>query len=101
MTTCRARLARTLAESPSGFPDPGIRRCGQSVGLRTLYDRDGHVWHACGRAGHTSDVLAQMADAELAERVRHEVEREARPLAGFPEPHTAAGWAPIRPEMAR
>jgi hypothetical protein len=39
-------------------------------------------------------VEAQSRADELRERVRHDVEREARP------PITAADWQGIRPEMA-
>lgn len=93
MNTCAARLPLgakpALVPGPEGWPVPEVRRCGQSVGLVTVWDRDNHPWRYCPIAGHMSDVLAQIPMAE-ARHVFHEI----------PEPRTAAEWSAVRPEMA-
>lgn len=100
--TCQARIplgAKPFVRpGPFGFPESVVNHCNQSVGLVLLCDINGRDWHACTKAGHVGDVEAQIHDAELAERVRHEIEDELRPSG---EPHTAGEWAAIRPEMTR
>ena len=92
---CQARLHVRLIEGPGGWPEYEYGgACTQSVGVGRWWDALDIERAACSLPGHRADVVAQSAADELRERVRHDVEREARP------PITAADWQGIRPEMA-
>jgi len=94
MNRCEARLGPRMVNGPAGWPEYEYRGvCSQSVGVRSVWDGLNRERHYCPIAGHLADVLAQARDAELAERVRHDVEREARPLAST-GPSTARTTAP-------
>ena len=94
MTTCDAVLP--LGSKPrevvtdSGWLRYAVTRCTQSVGLVALHTLSGHEMHACLRAGHVDDVLAQIRVEELAERVREEQ-----------RPWDREELLAVRPEMRR
>ena len=96
--TCGARLplgAKPREEiTPSGWLRYVQDYCTQTVGLRRWTDLPGIERAACPRAGHLNDVATQANADEITERVRHDVEADAREM-------TPADWQPIRPEMAR
>ena len=57
---------------------------------RSAFSEAGHEYHACLRAGHVDDVLAQIRVEELAERVREEQ-----------RPWDREELLAVRPEMRR
>jgi hypothetical protein len=90
---CQARLRRRLA-SNTPWPEELSEPCGQVVGVSRWWDVLNIERAACSLPGHREDVEAQSRAAEIAERVRHEVERDARPICNdFRE------LQQIRPEM--
>ena len=94
--TCQARLAPRLTAGATGFPEVAYRgRCRQSVGVRSFWDGLNIERRYCALPGHKADVDSQATSAELAERVRHDLEGQP----GF-YPVTAADWQGVRPEMA-
>ena len=98
--TCQARLplgAKPREEvTPSGWLRYSQTYCGQVVGLRRWTDLTGRARAACPLFGHLGDVAMQANADEIAERVRHDVEADARPLCNdFRE------LVVVRPEMAR
>jgi hypothetical protein len=94
MSTCQARLP--IGERPRAViaENGGVmsiqRYCGQSVGVSDL----GWGWFACSKPGHRDDVLTQVRTIELAQRVRHEIEQDARAeaLAEVREDDRRAAW---------
>ncbi len=93
MTQCQARTHRNLGVSALGYPEIVDRRCTRAVGVTRWADLTGTPRAAC--PAHLHAVRAVARRAELAERVRHDAERDANP------PMTVADWIGIRPEMAR
>ena len=86
-----------MVNGPAGWPEYEYRGvCGQSVGVRSWWDALNVRRSYCPLPGHKADVDEQARFAELAERVRHKVEREARPVC-----NDRAELLSIRPELAR
>lgn len=83
--TCQARLPLGAKPretvTPSGWLRYSQTYCGQVVGLRRWTDLTGQDRAACPLAGHLGDVAMQASADEIAERVRHDVEQDARPLS--------------------
>ena len=66
----------------SGFPTAAVPRCGQTVGVTVWGGSCGQLMAACALPLHREDVQSQdapyRATAEFGERVRHEIEEDAR-----------------------
>jgi hypothetical protein len=85
-----------MVNGPAGWPEyeyGGV--CRQSVGVRSFWDALNIERRYCAKPGHKADVDSQALSAELAERVRHDLEGQP----GF-YPVTAADWQGVRPEIA-
>jgi hypothetical protein len=86
-----------MVNGPAGWPEYEYRgTCRQVVGIRSFWDVLNVQRSYCALPGHKADVDEQARLAELAERVRHDTEREARPVC-----NDRAELLSVRPELRR
>jgi len=90
---CQARIHRRLAPN-TPWPEELSEPCGQVVGVSRWWDMLNIERAACSLRGHRADVEAQSGAAEMAERVRHELEH-------YPSAWDRRELMSVRPEMVR